>query len=395
MSRLPRILLKKGREKPLLRGHPWVFSGAIEKLEGDMIAGDVGEAYSADGQFLGTGHINPRSQIVFRLLSQKKMKLGIDFYRERISTAAAWREHLFQGKTDAYRIINGEGDFLPGLVLDRYGEVFVFQFLSAGMERLRDDLVDVAASDYQPKTIYERSDAATREEEGLPLRSGVLHGEDRPGPVEVVDSGCRFYVDFRNGQKTGFYLDQRENRLALKELARGKKILDTFCYTGAFAIHAALGGASELVLIDSSEEALGMAGLHFDLNHVGSIPHRVVRGNVFEAMRTLHPDSDYDIVLLDPPPFAKKRGHIENASRGYKELNLQAFRLLKKGGLLFTFSCSHHISLDLFQKILFAAALDAGREVQIVSRRGHPTDHPINVNHPEGEYLKGFICRAL
>jgi 23S rRNA (cytosine1962-C5)-methyltransferase len=393
MSRLPRIVLKRGKEKPLLRGHPWVFSGAVAKIEGDVMAGDMGEATSADGQFLGIGHLNPQSQIVFRLLSQNKGSLGIDFFKERISTAAAWRERWFKGKTTAYRMINGEGDFLPGLVLDRYGEIFVLQFLTAGMDRLKDQLVELLAGEYRPKSIYERSDTATREEEGLPQRSGLLYGEAIPDHVEVEEYGCRFYVDVRKGQKTGFYLDQRENRHVVREVSGGKRILDCFCYTGAFSIHGALGGAKEIVLVDSSEEALDRAEVHFGLNDLGEVPHRFMRGNVFEIIRTLDPG--YDIVLLDPPPFAKKKGHVSNASRGYKELNLQAFRLLKKEGLLFTFSCSHHISFDLFQKIVFAAALDAEREVQLVSRRGHPVDHPISLYHPEGEYLKGFICRVL
>ena len=393
MPMFPRIVLKRGKEKPLLRGHPWVFSGAVAKIEGDAMAGDIGEATSAGGQFLGIGHLNPRSQIVFRLLSQNEGTLGIDFFKERISTAVAWRERWFKGKTTAYRMINGEGDFLPGLVLDRYGEIFVLQFLTAGMERLKDQLVELLAEEYRPKSIYERSDTATREEEGLPQRSGLLYGKEIPDHVEVEEYGSRFYIDVIRGQKTGFYLDQRENRHAVRGVSGGKRILDCFCYTGAFSIHGAAGGAKEIVLVDSSEDALDRAAVHFDLNDLREVSRRFIRGNVFEIIRTLDPG--YDIVLLDPPPFAKKKGHVSNASRGYKELNLQAFRLLKKDGLLFTFSFSHHMSFDLFQKIVFAAALDARRDVQVVSRRGHPVDHPISLYHPEGEYLKGFICRVL
>ena len=393
MSAFPRIVLKRGREKPLLRGHPWVFSGAVARIEGEVMPGDMGEAVSADGRFLGIGHLNPQSQIVFRLLSRNQGSLGIDFFKERIATAAAWREKYVGGKTTAYRMINGEGDFLPGLVLDRYGDIFVLQFLTAGMERLRDRLVELLAVEYRPKSIYERGDASTREEEGLLQRSGLLYGDDIPDHVDVEEYGCRFHVDVRKGQKTGFYLDQRENRYALREVSAGKRILDCFCYTGAFSIHGARGGATELVLVDSSEEALAMAQIHFDLNDLGRVSHRFMRGNAFEVIRSLEPG--YDVVVLDPPPFAKKKGNISNASRGYKELNLQAFRLLKREGLLFTFSCSHHVNFDLFQKIVFAAALDAERQVQWVSRAGHPVDHPISLYHPEGEYLKGLICRVL
>jgi 23S rRNA (cytosine1962-C5)-methyltransferase len=393
MSGLPRIVLKRGKEKPLLRGHPWVFSGAVSKVHADIAPGDLAEVYSAEGQFLGVGHANPRSQIVFRLLSRESGRVEMDFYRKRITSAALWREAVLKGTTDAYRIVNGEGDFLPGLILDRYGEVLVFQFLTAGMDRLKEQLVELAAHAFRPRVIYERSDSAVRAEEELPMASGLLYGADRPGPAEIADQGCRLFVDFRKGQKTGFYLDQRENRLLLEKMAAGRKVLDVFCYTGAFSMRAAIGGAAELVLVDSSEEALRMAEMHFDLNGLVHVPHRMVRGNGFETMRGLHPD--YDAVVLDPPPFARKRPQVQKASRGYKDLMLQAIRLLKPGGLLFTFSCSHHISFDLFQKILFSAGLDAGRELQIVNRRGQPLDHPVNVNHPEGEYLKGFICRVL
>jgi 23S rRNA (cytosine1962-C5)-methyltransferase len=330
MPTLPKIILKKGREKPLLRGHPWVFSGAVAKIEGDVSPGDVGEVYSKEGQFLGVGHLNPRSQIILRLLTQKREPIGLPFFKERISKAVALRERWLRGKSNAYRIVNGEGDFLPGLMTDR---------------------------------------------------------------IEMEEYGCRFRVDVKRGQKTGFYLDQRENRFSLKELSEGKRVLDCFCYTGAFSVHAGMGNAKELTLIDSSEEALAMAEEHLDLNHLGHIPHLLIRGDAFEMMRSLEPG--YDIVILDPPPFARKKGHLPGASRGYKDLNLLAFRLLKKEGLLFTFSCSHHLSWDLFQKIIFSAAVDAKREVQLLGRRGHPIDHPVNLYHPEGEYLKGLVCRVL
>ena len=393
MPAFPRMVLKRGREKSLLRGHPWVFSGAVARFEGDVAPGDMGEAVSSDGRFLGIGHLNPQSQIVFRLLSREKGPLGTDFFKERVATAAAWREKCLSGKATAYRVVNGEGDFLPGLVLDRYGEIFVLQFLTAGMEHMKDRLVDLLAREYRPRSIYARGDAPAREEEGLLQEGGLLYGDEIPDHVEVEEHGSRFCVEVKKGQKTGFYLDQRENRDALREVSDGKRILDCFCYTGAFSIHGARGGAKELVLVDSSEEALALAQIHFELNNLGGISHRFMRGNAFEVIRSLEPG--FDIVLLDPPPFAKKKGHVSNAARGYKELNLQAFRLLKRGGLLFTFSCSHHMSSDLFQKIVFAAALDAGREVQWVSRRGHPVDHPVSLYHPEGEYLKGLICRAL
>jgi 23S rRNA (cytosine1962-C5)-methyltransferase len=393
MTIFPRIILKKGREKPLLRGHPWVFSGAVARVEGDPSPGDVGEVYSMEGQFLGLGHLNLRSQIILRLLTQKREEIGADFYRERISKAALLRQEWLTGKTDAYRMVNGEGDFLPGLIVDRYGKTLVLQCLTAGMERQKELLLELIVNNLFPQTVYERSDAPTRKEEGLPETSGLLYGEDVPDRVEIEEYGCRFKVDIRRGQKTGFYLDQRENRSILGGLSEGKKILDCFCYTGPFSIHAGSGGAREVTLIDSSEEALDRAEEHFALNHLGEIPHRLIRGDAFNVLRNL--EQEYDIVVLDPPPFAKKKSHLSTASRGYKDLNLQAFRLLKKEGLLFTFSCSHHMGWDLFQKVVFSAAVDAGRRVQFLSRIGHPVDHPIDLNHPEGEYLKGLICRVL
>lgn len=390
---LPRIVLKRGREKPLLRGHPWVFSGAVGKVEGDFSPGDTGEVYSAEGQFLGRGHLNPHSQIIFRLLTEKKEELGPPFLKERIFRASGLREKWLEGKTNAYRVINGEGDFLPGLIVDRYGETLVLQCLTAGMERLKGVLIDILVDHFSPHVLYERSDTATRKEEGLSEASGLLYGKEVPDLVEIEEYGAHFRADVKRGQKTGFYLDQRENRFSLERLSQGRKILDCFCYTGAFSIHAGLGGANEIVLIDSSEEALNMAEDHFRINRLEKLQHRLIHGDTFEVMRSLEPE--FDIVILDPPPFAKKKSHLAKASRGYKDLNLWAFRLLKKDGRLFTFSCSHHMSWDLFQKVVFAAAVDSGKRIQLLGRMGHPIDHPISLSHPEGEYLKGMICRVV
>ena len=376
----------------MLRGHPWVFSGAVAKVEERVSPGDVGEVYSGDGQFLGVGHLNPRSQIIVRVLTQKKEELGENFFNERVSRAAHFRNRL-RGKTSAYRIINGEGDYLPGLIVDRYGETLVIQCSTAGMDRLKGILTNLLTKEFQPRSIYERSDVALRKEEGLTESSGLLYGKEVPEFIEIEEYGCRFRVDVKRGQKTGFYLDQRENRVFLKGLSGGKKVLDCFCYTGGFSIHAGLGDAKEVTLVDSSEEALAIAEEHFTLNRLEKIPHRMIRGDVFEILRGLEPG--YDVVILDPPPFAKKKGHLPSASRGYKDLNLQAFHLLNEGGLLLTFSCSHHMSWDLFQKIVFSAALDSGKKVQLVGRLGHPWDHPTDICHPEGEYLRGLVCGIL
>ena len=389
----PRIILKKGREKPLLRGHPWVFSGAVERIEGEAAPGDLGEVYSATGQFLGIGHLNSQSQIVFRFLSPRREEIGTSFFRDRIVKAFHLRERWLKGVTNAYRVVNGEGDFLPGLIIDRYGEFLVVQFLTAGMDHLKEFLADFLAREFHPESIYERSDAAVRKEEGLPESRGLLRGKDVPDWIEIEEWDCRFRVNVKEGQKTGFYLDQRANRRGLREVSREKSILDVCCYTGAFSVHAGLGGAKELTLIDASQEALERAEVHFEMNRLKEIPRQSIRGSAFDVMRSLRPE--YDLIILDPPPFAKKKSALPSASRGYKDLNLQAFRLLRPEGLLFTFSCSHHMDWDLFQKIVFSAAVDANREVQLIGRMTHPIDHPVNLCHPEGEYLKGIICRAL
>jgi 23S rRNA (cytosine1962-C5)-methyltransferase len=393
MNILPKIILKKGREKPLLRGHPWIFSGAVFRAEGDLSPGEIGEVYTADGRFLGMGQFNPHSQINLRMLTRKKEVLTSSFFKERMLQANALREKRLKGMTNAYRVVNGEGDFLPGLIVDRYRDVLVLQCLTAGMDRLKGLFIDLLVDYFNPKSIYERSDVPARKGEGLPMAKGHLYGEDMIAPVEIEEYGCRLRVDVKEGQKTGFYLDQRENRFSLREVSHEKKILDCFCYSGGFSIHAGVGGAREITMVDSSEEALERARDHLGLNHLEKIPTHLIRGDAFEVMRSLDPD--YDVIILDPPPFARKKGHLPGASRGYKDLNLQAFRLLKKDGLLFTFSCSHHMDWDLFQKIIFGAAADSGRQVQLLARRGHPIDHPVDLSHPEGEYLRGMVLRAL
>ncbi len=393
METLPRIILKKGKEKAIVRGHPWVFSGAVAKAEGDLEPGQIVEVFSADKTFLGMGAFNPHSQIILRLLTRKRERLDAFFFRERLLLASRFREEALKGRTNAYRMVNGEGDFLPGLIIDRYGETLVLQSLTAGMERLKGLWVDLLVSHFKPKAIYERSDLPTRKEEGLPETQGLLYGEEMTGVLEIEEHGCRFRVDVQRGQKTGFYLDQRENRWALQRMARGRKVLDCFSYTGGFSIHAGLGGAREVTLIDSSEEVLKRAEDHVLLNRLEKVPFHLIRGDAFDVMRALEPE--YELIILDPPPFARKKGHLPGASRGYKELNLQAFRLLKKEGLLFTFTCSHHMDWDLFQRVVFSAALDAGRRVQVLGRKGHPLDHPTDLCHPEGEYLRGLLLRVV
>ncbi len=393
MKLLPKIILKEGREKSLLKGHPWVFSGAVERIEGELTPGDLGEIYSKDGRFMGLGHVNPNSQIIFRLLTYKKEEIGVDFYKERILNSAKIREIFLKDKTDAYRVVNSEGDFLPGLIIDRYGDFFVMQCLTAGIERIKGILIDIISEEFSPRSIYERSDVATRREEGLKEVSGLLSGEEVPDLIEIHEYGAIFKVDIKRGQKTGFYIDQRENRSHLRLVSKDKNVLDCFSYTGGFSIHAGLGGAKSLTLIDSSEYALELAKANIFINHLDEVNHNLIRGDVFNVLRELEPG--YDLIILDPPPFVKRKGQLQGALRGYKDINLLAFRLLKEGGLLLTFSCSQHMSWDLFHKTICFSAIDAGKKVQILKQMGHPLDHPVNSFHSEGEYLKGFFLRVL
>ena len=393
MSAYPRIILKRGKEKPVLGGHPWVFSGAVSRAEGDFSPGDLGEVRSAGGEFLGMGFVNLQSQIVCRLFSRERKGIHPDFFRERMGRALLLREKWLRGRTNAYRMVNSEGDWLPGLIVDRYGEGFVLQCLTAGMERLKPSLVDLLAGEFHGQWVFERSDVATRKEEGLEEAKGLLRGRDILDLLEIEETGCRFRVNVRDGQKTGFYLDQRENRALLHRICRGKKVLDCFCYTGAFSVCAGRGGAEAMTLVDSSEDALERAEGHLYMNHLENIPRRLIRGDAFKVLRDLDPG--YDVVILDPPPFVRKKSQLSGASRGYKDLNLQAFRLMKAEGYLLTFSCSHYMDWPLFQKIVFSAAVDAKRKVQVIGRMGHPVDHPFDLCHPEGEYLKGLICRVF
>lgn len=389
----PRIFLREGREKSILKGHPWVFSGAVERIEGELTPGDLGEIYCKDGRFIGLGHVNPNSKIIFRLLTYKKENIGFSFYKERLLNSAKIRERLLKNKTNAYRIVNSEGDFLPGLIIDRYGDIFVMQCLTAGIERVKGLLVDIIIKEFSPRSIYERSDVAIRKEEGLEEVSGLLFGEEVPDLIEIIEYGAIFKVDIKKGQKTGFYIDQRENRSQLRGISKDKNVLDCFSYTGGFSIHAGLGGAKELTLIDSSNYALELAKANLFINNLEGINHSLIQGDAFNILRQLK--AGYDLIILDPPPFVKRKGQLQGALKGYKDINLSALRLLKEGGFLLTFSCSHHMSWDLFYKTICFSAIDAGREIQILKRMGHPLDHPVNLLHSEGEYLKGYLLRLV
>ncbi|MGA9348935.1 MAG: class I SAM-dependent methyltransferase [Anaerolineae bacterium] len=395
---MARVVLKRGREKPVLNRHPWIFSGAIKRIEGEVADGGVVEVADCQGHFLAQGYLNRRSQIAVRLLTWDKGEvIAGDFWQRRLERACASRQALADDPaTNAYRLVNAESDLLPGLVLDRYGDYLVVQFLTLGIERWKAELVGLIADLLKPRGIYERSDVEVRRKEGLAQVSGLLHGEEPPDLVEVTENGHRFLVDVKRGHKTGFYLDQRENRQKLTRYCPGKEVLNCFAYTGAFAVYAAAAGAGRITNVESSAEALELAWRNIALNGFTDRDDEYVEGDVFQVLRGYRDQGrTFDLIILDPPKFAYSQDQVESACRGYKDINLLAMQIIAPGGILFTFSCSGLVSPDLFQKVLFGASLDAGREVQIIEKLSQVSDHPILLTFPESEYLKGLVCQVF
>ena len=398
------VWLKPRRERSVRRRHPWVFSGAIAEVRGQPSPGETVAVCDAHGEFLAWGQYSPHSQIRVRLVSWRRADAvdAPDFWRGRIRRAVAARAPLrAEGHTTAFRLVHAESDALPGLIADLYGETLVVQFLTQGAELRRELLVSLLAEEVHPQAVYERSDADVRRKEGLAARSGLLQGS-LPQPPIVVENGLRFAVDVRQGHKTGFYLDQRENRALLRRfVARRARmgeppdLLNVFAYTGGFTLAALAGGATSAINVDTSADALRWGRENLSLNgfNEAQVEDRV--GDAFQLLRQMRQqERRFDLIVLDPPKFAFTRRDVQRAARGYKDINLQAFHLLRPGGLLFTFSCSGLISPDLFQKIVFGAALDAGREARIIAPLAQGPDHPIALTFPEGAYLKGLVCRV-
>ncbi len=393
------LVLKKGREKPVVNRHPWIFSGAIERVEGRPEPGDLVDVVGKDGRFLARAYYNPHSQIRGRILAwDADETIDETFWRQKIERAITGRAALaLEPATTAYRLINAEADGLPGLVVDKYGDFLVIQCLTLGIDRRKEMLVGLLADSLNPAGIIERSDVSVRAQEGLPEFKGLVWGEPPPSDWIVRENGRQFGVDLLGGHKTGLYLDQRENRTAVcrPHFVAGKEILNVFAYTGGFALYAAASGAGPIVNIDSSMAALTLA----EKNVIGDGWERpldeYIAGDAFEVLRYYRDeDRKFDMVILDPPKFAHSQRGVERAARGYKDLNWLALRLLRPGGLLATFSCSGRVSADLFQKIVFGAAVDAGRDVQIIQHLRQAPDHPILLTFPESAYLKGLLCRV-
>jgi len=392
---MARLILKPGREKSLLRRHPWIFSGAVHRIAGDPGLGETIEVRASTGAFMAWAAYSPASQITARVWDfVESTQIDRGFFRTRLQRAIEMRSAVLSpGPAHAMRLVHGESDGLPGIVVDRYASTVVIQLSSAGGYHWRDTLVGLLVEITKAQTVFERSDSEVLQLEGLALGVGLRHGTPLAGAIKFEENGLQLLADVEYGHKTGFYLDQRDNRSLLRTLVAGRAVLDCFCYTGGFTLSALAAGAASVLAIDSSADSLAAARTHLELNRLSGA--ELLEGNVFQVLRRLRDQArSFDVVVLDPPKFAPTAALAERAARGYKDINLYAFKLLKPGGLLLTFSCSGGLSRELFQKIVADAAIDAGVDAQILRWLGAASDHPVALGFPEGEYLKGLLCRV-
>ena len=386
--------LKVGREKSLKRRHPWIFSGAVENVDGEPASGETLLVKSAGGQPLAVAAWSPQSQICARVWSfDCSVFVDEKFFREKTLQAAALRASLPASRhTNALRLVHGESDGLPGLVVDRYDDVLVAQFLSAGAEHWREAILDALVEATGCEAIYERSDAEVRALEGLTPKAGFARGNRQAKRCPIIEHGLNFRVDVEAGQKTGFFLDQRDNRQRVRALAEGREVLDAFCYTGGFSLAALAGGAKHVTAVESSADALEVARENLAANPLDASRITFEKADVFAYQRLLRDRGRrFGLVVLDPPKFAPTAAQAKNAARAYKDINLMALKLLAPGGLLATFSCSGGVSVELFQSIVAGAAADAGVDAKIIERFGAASDHPVALSFPEGDYLKGLL----
>lgn len=391
----PSLILKPGRERSVLQHHPWVYASAVDALGGKPEAGQTVFLRNASGDALALAAYSPASQIRARIWSwDVEATIDRDFLAARLQRAIDLRRQMIPAEaTTALRLVHGESDGLPGLIVDRYNDSLVLQVLSAGMEVLKPQLVPLLQELTGCTRVLERSDVDVRELEGLTPVKGWLAGEPLTEPLIIEENGLKFRVDLEGGQKTGFFVDQRDNRQLLRQMAAGKSVLNCFCYTGAFSIYAFAGGASSVLSMDASEPAMQEVEKNLALNGFAESDSELMTADVFTALRKFRDARrSFDLIILDPPKFAHTAAQAEKAARGYKDINLLAFKLLNPGGTLFTFSCSGGVSRELFQKIVAGAAYDAGVEARIVAQLSQATDHPIALNFPEGQYLKGLVC---
>jgi 23S rRNA (cytosine1962-C5)-methyltransferase len=392
---MKKVILEKGREKSLQRHHPWIFSGAIKQVEGKPGRGETVDIVSIGNDWLARGSYSPDSQITVRAWTfDKDENIDRDFFRRKIVKALEFRQRLSGIGTDftAYRIIAAESDGLPGLIVDRYGDFLVVQFLASGVELHKPLIIELLAELTACKGIYERSDVAVRLKEGLTETAGLLYGEEPPAKIEIREHAQKFYVDVRQGHKTGFYLDQRDNRDYLYKHAVGKTVLNCFSYTGGFGVAAALGGAAMVTNVDSSAPMLAQGSENMQLNGIDEKRYENIEADVFCLLRKFRAEGrKFDVIVLDPPKFADAKNHMDKACRGYKDIAILGFQLLNPGGQLYTFSCSGLMVPELFLKITADGALDAGMDAHIIKRFSQAPDHAVSLHFPESQYLKGLL----
>lgn len=384
------LYLKPGKDRPVRFGHPWIFSGAFKEIDPTIVPGSVARIRAADGEILATGYVNPRCPIAVRVVATGDHTIDDAFLAGRVASALALRRALIAEDTDAYRLVNGEGDGLPGVIVDLYAGVAVLQLLTAGAERMRTALIAALRSVVAPRGIYERSEGSVRSAEGLAARSEPVDG-DVPTESEIRENGRRFIVHPGAGQKTGLFLDQRDNRSLVGRLAAGRRVVDAFAYAGGFAVHAGAGGATRVVAVERSRDATALIQRNWDVNQLDGATLVIAQGDVNRYLRAT--TEEFDLIVLDPPALAKQRKDVASGSRAYKDLHLWALRRAIPGALMATFSCSQHVDRELFRKIVLGAAVDARRSVQLIQHLGPGPDHPVALGHPEGEYLHGLLLR--
>jgi 23S rRNA (cytosine1962-C5)-methyltransferase len=396
------IIINAGREKSLLRRHPWIFASAIKSMDSEIASGSTVDLLSSEGQFLARASYSPISQIRARVWTFEDEPVDKEFFRRKIKSAIELRRiSRFESHTNAYRLIHAESDGLPGFVVDRYKDILVLQSTTAGSDFWKETIADLLVEEIGLQNIYERSDVDVRELEGLKPVTGILRGtiDDTSTGLStslrltIDEYELKFQVDIEHGHKTGFYLDQRANRHRVGEFSKDRDVLNCFCYTGGFSIHALANGAKSVLSVDSSADALALLEENIALNNLPAERHTSIEGDVFQLLRKFRDENrSFDMIILDPPKFAPTAAHAEKASRAYKDINLLAFKLLRHGGILFTYSCSGGIDAALFQKIVASAALDAGVDATIIEHLSQGSDHPVSLHFPEGAYLKGLVC---
>src|ERR1700710_389330 len=392
------VILKKGKEKAVLQRHPWLFSGAIERVKGKPANGEIVKLLNDKGDFMAYGFYNDQSRVALRLLEwDENVAVDEAWFRNKVAVAVAGRSELLStGATNTCRLIFSESDYLPGLIVDKYADHLAVQVLTSGIEKMMPVIIDELKRLLNPKSVFDKSDASSRQHEGLETTNVVLFGDNPPASVEVKENNIIYNINIAEGQKSGFYCDQRDNRKIVAGYAKGKKVLDCFSYTGGFTLNALQNGAASVTSVDSSALAIETLKENIKLNKLDTGKHTAIQSDVNKQLRVFKDAGEiFDIIVLDPPKYAPSRSALDRASRAYKDLNRLGMQLLNRGGLLATFSCSGAMDMETFKQVLAWAALDAGKQVQFIYQFHQPEDHPVRASFPEGEYLKGLLCRVF